>query len=215
MISATKTQDFVPIEEIRDGIIILTDGTMKAILMASSINLALKSAEEQQAVIAQFQTFLNSLDFSVQIVVQSRRYEIRPYLLMLEERMKAQTEPLLKVQTHEYMEFIREFTDQVAVMKKTFFLVIPYSGATISSDRGGLFDKIFGKKKTKQEASEEGVFAEERTQLEQRIAVVEQGLNRIGVRTVQLGTEEVIELFYKTFNPGETAPAIKKETIEN
>lgn len=208
--SAQTSQDFVPIQEVRDGIVVLKDGSMRALLIASSINLALKSAEEQQAVISAFQTFLNSLDFSVQILVQSRRLDIRPYLLTLEERMKVQVEPLLKVQTKEYIDFIREFTDQVAIMKKSFILVVPYSAPSLSADSENILKSVFGKKEKKTEKEQDATdFEEKRSQLEQRIGVVSQGLGRMGVHTISLGTEEVVELFYKTFNPGETSGSIK------
>ena len=118
-INARAAQDFVPIKEIRNGVIILKDGGFRAVLIASSINLSLKSTEEQEAIINQFQSFLNGLDFSTQIVVQSRRLDIRPYLLTLEAREKEQTEKLLKIQTKEYIEFIKSFTDQVNIMTKT------------------------------------------------------------------------------------------------
>lgn len=207
---AQTSQDFVPIQEVRDGIVVLKDGSMRALLIASSINLALKSAEEQQAVISAFQTFLNSLDFSVQIIVQSRRLDIRPYLLTLEERMKIQVEPLLKVQTKEYIDFIREFTDQVAIMKKSFIIVVPYNTPSLSADSENILKSVFGKKEKKTEKEQEATYFEEkRSQLEQRIGVVSQGLGRMGVRTIALGTEEVVELFYKTFNPGETSGSIK------
>jgi hypothetical protein len=124
-LSARATQEFVPIEEVRDGIVVLKDGSMRALLLASSVNLSLKSADEQRGVLAQFQNFLNSLDFSVQIVVQSRRLDIRPYLTLLDNRMKQQLEPLMKVQTREYINFIREFTDQIAIMSKSFLIVVP------------------------------------------------------------------------------------------
>lgn len=212
-IKSQAAQDFVPIKEVRDGIIVLKDGSMRALVLASSINLSLKSADEQQAIIGAFQTFLNSLDFSLQIVVQSRRLDIKPYLIMLEDRMKKQVEPLLKVQTKEYMEFIRQFTDEVAIMKKSFVLVIPYGQAVLSTE-GSIVQSVFGGSNkdasgteiTKTKAME---FEEQRSQLDQRIGVVTQGLGRMGIRTVQLGTEETIELFYKIFNPGETTAAIK------
>jgi hypothetical protein len=176
---------------------------------SSSVNLSLKSQEEQQAIIMGFQTFLNSLDFSLQIVVQSRRLDIKPYLITLEERMKAQVEPLLKVQTKEYIEFIRQFTDEVAIMKKSFVLVVPYGQTQLQANENVL-KNVFGKKDdvTKTVQME---FEEQRSQLDQRISVVTQGLGRIGIRTVQLGTEEVVELFYKIFNPGETTQAIRIE----
>ena len=213
-ISASATQDFVPIKEVRDGVVILKDGSMRALLLASSINLSLKSFDEQNATLMQFQTFLNSLDFSVQIVVESRRLDIRPYLVLLDGRMKEQVEPLLKVQTKEYMQFIRDFTDQVAIMTKSFVIVVPYSAAPLST-KGSITKSLFGSSSKKpSDIKKEGIYEceEKRTQLEQRIGVVQQGLSRVGVRTVQLGTEEAIELFYKIFNPGETTGSIKVPT---
>lgn len=208
-VKSQAAQEFVPIKEVRDGIITLKDGSMCALILASSVNLSLKSQEEQQAIILGFQTFLNSLDFSLQIVVQSRRLDIKPYLITLEERMKAQVEPLLKVQTKEYIEFIRQFTDEVAIMKKNFILVVPYGQTQLDASENVL-KGVFGKKDEAPKTAQMQ-FEEERSQLDQRISVVTQGLGRIGIRTVQLGTEEVVELFYKIFNPGETTQAIKLE----
>jgi len=211
-IKAKATQEFVPIKEVRDGVIVLKDGGLRSVLMASSINLSLKSVDEQEAIIMQFQNFLNSLDFSTQIIVQSRRLDIRPYLLQLENRLKEQLEPLIKVQTKEYMDFIKGFTEQVNIMTKNFFVVIPYTSPALKT--GNPISSItssFGKGKNKEEIKKEESleFEEKRTQLEQRISVVIQGLSRIGVRATELGTEEVIELFYKTFNPGDISQGIK------
>ncbi len=210
-ISAKASQEFVPVKEVRDGIIILKDGSLRAVLLASSINLSLKSYDEQRATLLQFQNFLNSVDFPMQIVIQSRRRDMRPYLTLLEGRMKEQAEPLLKVQTREYIEFIRSFTESVSIMTKNFFIVVPYSAVSLPTP-GGLFKKLFGKQ-TKKEATQEETasFEEKRSQLEQRTETISQGLSRIGVRTAQLGTEEVIELFYKVFNPGEATASIKTE----
>lgn len=206
-LNARATQEFIPIKQVRDGVLVLKNGEMRAVLLASSVNLSLKSADEQQAIILQFQSFLNSLEFPIQISVQSRRLDIRPYLIMLEERMKEQLEPLLKIQTREYIDFIRNFTENVSIMKKSFFVVIPYSGASVSQSGQGFFS---GRKSTGDSVRDEKIdFEEKRTQLEQRMGVVEQGLSRIGVRTAQLGTEELVELFYKSFNPGETTASAK------
>jgi len=210
-IKATPAQQFVPIKEIRDGIIILKDGGLRAILLASSVNLSLKSADEQNATILQFQSFLNSLDFTVQICVQSRRLDIRPYLTLLENRLREIEEPLLKVQTREYIEFIRNFTETVNIMTKNFFVVVPYTAPELSA--GGSFSfisNIFIPKKSVTKAKAASIdFEEKRSQLEQRLGIVDQGLSRLGIRTARLGTEEAVELFYKIFNPGETAGASK------
>lgn len=210
-LNAKATQDFVPIQEIRDGIIVLKDGGLRAIVLANSVNLSLKSETEQRATIMQFQNFLNTLDFSVQISVQSRRLDIRPYLLLLENRMKVQNEPLLKLQTREYIGFIKNFTDTVSIMTKSFFLVVPYSETLFRSD-SGILDKIISRKSREQEeAARKVAFEEKRSQLEERVAVISQGLGRCGINSAQLGTEEVIEVLYKVFNPGELEGKIKLE----
>jgi len=203
MLKAKATQEFVPIKEVRDGIIVLKNGDLRAIILANSTNLSLKSVEEQQATIMQFQNFLNTLDFPIQICAQSRRLDIRPYLLTLENRIKVQNEPLLKLQTREYIAFIRNFTENVSIMTKTFFVVVPYTHTALRP-AVGLFDKIFGRHdKKERRAAEQIDFEEKRSQLEERVGVIEQGLGRCGIKTAQLGTEEVVEVLYKVFNPGD------------
>jgi hypothetical protein len=204
------TQSFVPIQEIRDGIVILKDGGMRQVVLATSLNFALKSADEQSAILLQFQNFLNSLDFSVQIFIQSKKLDIRPYLALLEDRYKEQTTELMKIQVREYIEFIKTFVESTNIMSKSFFIVVPYDPPIVSSGKnplGGIFPKK-GESDAEKGAAEDK-FQEYRTQLEQRAAVVEQGLVRCGIRTAELGTEEIVELFYKIFNPGETEKPIQ------
>ncbi len=206
-ISARPTQDFVPIKEVRGGTIVLKDGGLRAVIAVSSVNLALKSADEQLATINQFRSFLNSLSFPIQIVTQSRRLDIRPYLLMLDGKMKDQREPLLRLQTAGYISFIREFTEQVAIMRKHFYVVVPYNNYGITKSGGFFSSKAKGKE------IEKANFEERQTQLDERVNVVIGGLEGCGVRTERLKTEEIIELFYKTFNPGDAQPAIHMETL--
>ena len=203
------TQEFVPIQEVRDGIVVLKDGTMRGIVLTSSLNFSLKSDDERNAIILQFQDFLNSLDFPVQISIESRRLDIRPYIALLEDRYKEQINDLMKIQTREYIEFIKKFTETTNIMTKSFFVVVPYDPAIVDI-KGGVTSKLFSRKTTSEqlEAKKAG-FEENRTQLEQRVSVVEQGLSRCGIRVIRLGTEEVIELFYKIFNPGDTEKPIK------
>ncbi|MBI2109005.1 MAG: hypothetical protein HYT93_02370 [Parcubacteria group bacterium] len=207
------SQNFVPIKEIRNGIVALKDGSLRIVLMASSLNFALKSEEEQQAVIFQFQNFLNSLDFSVQFFIQSRELDIRPYIALLEEREKEQTSELMKIQVTEYIEFIKKFTENVNIMTKTFFIVIPYVRPLLEKNKGILGAFPSKKKKTREEELES--FEENRTQLEQRASIVEQGLSRTGIRVAQLGTEELVELYFKIFNPGEQEKPIVPEQVRS
>jgi len=204
---STPTQDFVPIKEIRDGVVILKDGSMRALLMTSSLNFALKSQDEQQSIIFQFQNFLNSLDFTIQIFVQSRRLDIRPYIALLENRQKEQTNDLMKIQTKEYIEFIKTFTENSNIMTKTFFIVVPFTPNKLDAVKIG--SGFFSKKKSKSKSAQKTEdFEENRTQIEQRVSIVEQGITRTGIRAVRLGTEEAIEVFYKLFNPGDVEKPI-------
>lgn len=214
MPTAKTTQDFVPIKEVRDGVIIMKDGSMRAVVLCTSINFALKSADEQEAIIYQFQNFLNSLDFSVQISIQSRELDIRPYLAVLEKRYNEELNDLLKIQTREYMQFVKSFTENQNIMAKAFFVIIPFTPTMLNSPKNNGLSKFLpsaNKNTTNKEQGKEKIdaFEEHRSQLEQRTSVITQGLSRCGIRSIALGTEEVIELLYKLFNPGATEKAIK------
>lgn len=206
MAKKKAAQDFVPIREIRDGVIITEDNRLHIILMASSLNFALRSSEEQEAITAQYQNFLNALDFSVQITIQSRRLNIEPYLKTLREAEKAQTNELLKIQTREYIEFIRMFVETTRIVTKSFYITVTFvpsfleGGKGITSTLTGLFSR---KKQSSEKKLEDEKFEEYRAQLWQRTETVSATLSSTGVRTVPLGTQEVIELFYGLFNPGE------------
>lgn len=197
-------QEFVPIEEIRSGVVILKDGSLRAVLLTSSLNFGLKSEDEQNAIILQFQNFLNSLEFPIQIFIQSRELDIRPYMALLEDRYTDQESDLMKIQTREYINFIKGFVGEVNVMSKRFFVVVPYTGSVVER-KGGPLANLIPREKTgfTREGPRKDAFDEHRSQLEQRVSVVESGLARTGIRVAQLGTEELVELYYKMFNPGE------------
>jgi hypothetical protein len=212
MVATQKTtQNFVPIQEIRDGIVILKNGGMRSIVLVSSLNFGLKSSDEQGSILMQFQNFVNSLDFSIQIFVQSKKLDIRPYLALLEDRYKEQVTELMKIQVREYIEFIRTFVENTSIMSKSFFVVIPYDPPMMTAGKNPISNMLPGKNKNAGAAqlNSDQKFQEYRSQLEQRVAVVEQGLVRCGIRAAELGTEEVVELFYKIFNPGETEKPIQ------
>jgi type IV secretory pathway VirB4 component len=193
------TQNFVPLRDIKDNVVVLKNGQLNMVLLASSINFALKSLDEQEAILRQFQSFLNTLDFSVQFYVQSRRLNIKPYLELLESREAMQDNDLMKIQLREYMQFVKTFISEVDVMTKSFFVIIPYSpvGANLQSN----FKELLGVKKNVY--FDDKNFAEHRMQLEQRVTLVEQGLSRVGVRTILLQNEELVELYYHIFNPSD------------
>lgn len=197
---APSTQQFVPIKEIRDGVVVLKNGELRSVLLCQAINLDLKSADEQTAIIVQFQNFLNSLEFSIQIVASSRRLDIRPYLTQLEERLEVIEGDLLRIQTREYIQFIQKFNETYDVMSKYFYIVVPYGLATLPGS--GALSGLLSKKKTTAGIAADQ-FEESRSQLEQRIAVVQGGLESLGIEVKELDTAALIELYQKTFNPGE------------
>lgn len=203
---AGATQQFVPVKEIRNGIIVLKDGGYRGVLICSSINFGLKSADEQHAITLGFQNFLNTIDFSIQIVVNSRRMDLRPYLAILEEKGPEQKSELMRIQLREYIEFVRSFADQANIMTKSFYIVVPYSSPASTA---GAVSFLRRESAAVKSASAETSFEEDRAQLEQRLSLVVSGLAGTGVRAAPLGTEEIIELLYRSFNPGELENPIR------
>ena len=208
-----STQQFLEIDQIREGVILLRNKAMRGVLMVSSLNFALKSEDEQNAIIYQFQNFLNSLDFSLEIVVQSRRLNITGYLDKLKELEEKQENELLKMQTAEYQKFIRDLITGGAIMAKTFFVVIPFTLIEIPGMKvvTGLV------KKGEAPTLTEDQFQRCKTQLWQRMEFVALGLRRCGLQCVPLNTSELIELFWSLYHPEEAEvgyyPEIPPELI--
>ncbi len=206
--TAGDTQRFVPVKEIRNGIIMLKDGSYRGVLICSAVNFGLKSAEEQHGIILGFQNFLNTLDFSIQIVINSRKMDLRPYLTLLEGKAPEQKSELMRIQLREYIEFVRSFTEQMNIMTKSFYIVVPYTSHVTTAKAIGFFQRGSVAK----DASTETSFEEDRAQIEQRLSLVAASIAGTGVRAVPLGTEEVIELLYRSFNPGELENPIRLDT---
>mgnify|MGYP001570863969 CR=1 FL=1 len=208
MAQTKATQAFVPVKEVRNGVIILKEGGYRGVLMCSSINFALKSEDEQRAVVGGFQNFLNTLDFTVEIVVHSRKMDIRPYLALLNERMEAQSNELMRIQLREYIQFIRGFMDSTSIMTKLFYIIVPYT-PSLGKDVANAVP--FLNRKQGSEGAHPGgdTFEDDRVQLEQRMALAAGGLASSGLRAVPLGTEEIIELLYRSFNLSELESPIR------
>ncbi|MBI1888322.1 MAG: hypothetical protein HYS15_00065 [Candidatus Spechtbacteria bacterium] len=200
---AQSTQSFVLVDQIKEGVVILKGGGMRALLKCSSLNFSLQSKDEQDAIVYEFQNFLNSLDFSVQIFINSRFLNIDDYVAMLEEREKIQQNDLLRVQTREYINFIKDFVQSTNIVSTDFYTVISFdqSEATGKADsKGGGPLSLFGigKSPAKMERKE---FLHYKNQLLQRVEFVKTGLNRMGITTILLPTEELIMLFWNLYNP--------------
>lgn len=214
-IGASSTQKYVDVEEMRDGVMVLKNGALRAVLLVSSINFDLKSSQEQDAIISQYQAFLNSLDFPVQIVIQSRRFNIDPYLDSLKDEEKQQENELLRFQIGEYGNFIKKLSEVSNIMSKYFYIVVPFSPAEDQSS--GFFQKMFGIFQPKQAVGMKGeLFDTYKSQLLQRVDHVAAALSSTGVKVTQLSTEEMIELLYNSYNPSLYTTTIIKnpENIE-
>jgi hypothetical protein len=207
VVKASSIQKHLEIKEVKDGVIILKRGGLRAILMTTSLNFALKSTPEQDAIIIRYQEFLNSLDFPLQIVVASRKFDINPYIQTLQQKQIRQENELLRIQTAEYIDFIKGLTEVANIMTESFYLVIPYSPPAVK--KLGFFKQLFAKKKPRE--TEKREFQELKTNLWQRLEFVITGLRAIGIRAVPLETEEIIELFYKLYNPSaKESPELQK-----
>ncbi|MBI2415218.1 MAG: hypothetical protein HYV33_00980 [Candidatus Kerfeldbacteria bacterium] len=195
-----STQHSVYIAEVKQDTVILKDGTLRAVLDVSSINFALKSEDEQHAIIQGYVGFLNSIDFELQIVIQSRKLDIRPYLEDLNTLAKNQPNELLKVQTQEYRQYIEELVTLAEIMEKKFYVVVPYS--PFSKKRKNFFTRI-------QEVVfpsriirlADAKFAKYKKELDRRMSIAAGGLSSIGLKVSQLDTQSLIELYYQMYNP--------------
>ena len=200
----TPSQSFISITDIDNGVVVRRDGTLIGVLAIAATNLSLKSPDEQQATMSAFQNFLNTLDFSVQIVVHSRAFDVRPYLETLKARLEVIPEELLRLQTTMYIEYIRNITMNQNIMQKEFYVVVPYASLDIlTPSKGGLFSKLFGGSKNNT-VSTETPFEAKQAQLHQRMNVVTSGLSSMGLGVEPLNTKQLVELFYELYNPGDS-----------
>ncbi len=198
----SSTQQFLEVNEIKEGVLVLKDKTMRGVMLVNSQNFALKSDDEQGATILEFQNFLNSLDFSLQIGVQSRRVNITGYIEYLKSLETNQPSELLKTQTTSYRAFIEELiggqNKKGVIMAKNFFCVVPFSLIEAVSEVGGGLHgpKIAGK-------LSEDEFQRMKNQLWQRMEFVALGLRRAGLMVTPLSSEELIELLWSWHHPAE------------
>jgi len=203
-----KTQDFLEFKEIREGVLIMKDNSLRGIIYVSSINFDLKSEDEQRAIIYQFQNFLNSLDFSAQIIVNSRRLNITGYFDKLKELEENQKNELLKIQTKEYRKFVESLVGKGTIMRKNFFVIVPL----YLSEVAGIKYVLKGNPLTSEN------FKICRDQLWQRMEFVTIGLRRCGLSAMPLSTPEIIELLWSWHHPAQSEvgyyPEILPELIK-
>ena len=199
-----SAQQYLDITEIKENTVIMRDGTLRAVILISSINFALKSEDEQNAIISGYVSFLNNIDFPLQIVIQSRELNIDGYIKSLQEKGKVQTNELLKMQTNEYIQYIKELISMSKIMNKRFYIVIPYNPLSDKQKKffGRLLD-VF--KPSALIRMKEEKFRRRRIELTRRIDNIISGLNSIGLNAVELDTQGLIELYYNCYNPSTSA----------
>ena len=194
------TQRYLDIAELRDDMVIMKDGTVRAVLLVSSINFALKSDDEQQATVQAYMTFLNSLDYPIQIVVQSRKMNIDPYLQSLADFRKKTSNELLRAQIDDYRDFVKELVELGEIMQKSFFVVIPYDPVT--NKRKNFWNRLSEAASPSVAAkSSPKQLAERKEQMMRRVGTVGGSLMSMGLEAIRLDTQGLIELYYNAYNP--------------
>ena len=210
---STSTQQFLDIAEIKDDVVVMRDGTLRAVLLVSSINFALKSEEEQEAIVSSYVGFLNNINFPVQIVIQSRKLNIEAYLEELKQREKEQLNELLKIQTQEYIQYIQELISIGDIMSKSFYLVIPYN--PLSDKHKNFFASVTEVFRPATLVRMKGKrFDRYKTEINRRIESISSGLGSAGLKTAVLDTQGLIELYYNAYNPN-TSENEKMTDIKN
>lgn len=197
---APAAQTHLPIAEIKDNTVILKDGTLRSVLLVSSINFALKSDDEQNALISSYVGFLNSIDFPLQIVMQSRKLQIQPYLDNLIKMERAMTNELLRIQIADYRAFVKELVEIGQIMTKRFYVVVPYD--PLSNKKKGFiarFKEVIKPAITIRVKEER--FQARKKDLESRVRQVVGGLESMGLQIAELDTQSLIELYYSSYNP--------------
>jgi len=203
----SSTQNSLEISEIRDGIVIMNDGSFRCIIMVRSINFDLMSVQEQEAVEFSYQGFLNSLDFPIQICIKTQKIDMHPYIERLDKIRTEHDNMLLAQLMASYLDFIEDISEQTNIMNKRFYVVIPYiHGLDINNSLTqsktlitGLVD-LFSKSE-KHVTINEAVLETAKTELRNRIQAVLGGLAQAGIQGLPLDTQELIELFYDSYNP--------------
>ena len=201
MAEAANTKQFVEIQEIRGDILILKDGSLRQVIRVGSINFELKSQDEQMAILQGFRDFLNALDFSLEIMVMSRKLNINKYLALINELIENQQNELMRIQAVEYSKFIQELTQLANIMAKDFFVTVPfYIGPRAKGGIKEILKSIFKPSETVKKLTPEE-FDSYKSQLNQRVNLVYENLAGLGLGTKVLEENELVNLYYRLYNP--------------
>lgn len=199
-----STQNALLISEIRDGIVIMSDGSYRAVVMCKSINFDLMSPQEREGVEYSFQGFLNSLYFPVQIFIRSTKIDIRPYIDKLDKIRSEHDNMLLAYLMDDYIAFIDNVAQQTNIMDKKFYVVVPFfppaNADRLKQASKGFLTSILGQKEQTVVINEDDL-EKAKSELRNRVQTVMAGLQQCGVQSLPLDTQELIELYYDAYNP--------------
>ena len=202
---ATSTQNSLIFSELRDSMVVMNDGSFRAIVACKSINFDLMSSRERDGVELSYQDFLNALYFPIQIFIRSQRVDIGPYLDKLDALRRDQDNMLLGVLMDDYINFIDVLSQEANIMDKSFFVVIPYfptgDVTNIVQQSKGIFSILFGSKKENVTKIDTQTYAKAKEEIKNRVDSVIGGLMRVGVYSIQLNTKQLGELYYNIYNP--------------
>lgn len=209
-----STQQYLPFSAVYDDVIVTKKGQMCQVVMVNSVNFGLKSEEEQNAIIYQYQSFLNSLSFPIQIVMHSKKLDLTNYLKNLEGKIAQEPNELIRYQIQEYVDFVGKLISIANIMDKKFFIIIPLLLQPTELSSGGFFSTLFGgsHEHLKMPLSK---FIKHKDELAERTSVVSSGLASIGITSQILSTKQLIELFYRTYNPEEAIKEQLKGDVES
>lgn len=201
--AGTSTQESLLISEIRDGIVVMRDGSLRAVIMASAINFDLMSPSERDSVEYAYQAFINSLHFPIQITIKSQKIDLDNYIAKLQQLRQSQDNELLALLMDDYIANIKALIEEVNIMDKQFYVVVPFfppintklKSNNIATGFSGLF------KKQMVTTLSEADFTAFKTELAQRVQLVAAGLGQMGIRNIPLNSQELVDLYYSSYNP--------------
>lgn len=200
-----STQNSLILSELRENMVIMADGSFRAVIACKSINFDLMSSREREGVEYSYQNFLNSLTHPIQILIRSQRIDIGPYLDRLVNIRRNQDNMLLNVLMDDYINFIDILSQEANIMDKSFFIVVPYYPAgelgNVLEQSKGFFDKLFAKPKNVVTKIDTATYEKSKTEIKNRVDGVMAGLFQMGVQSVQLNTKQLGELYYNFYNP--------------
>ncbi|HET8690305.1 MAG TPA: hypothetical protein VFL81_02620 [Candidatus Saccharimonadales bacterium] len=199
------TQNSLLLSELREGMAIMKDGTFRAVIACQSINFDLMSSREREGIEYSYQNFLNSLYFPVQILIRSQKVDIGPYLEKLSKVRRDQDNMLLGMLMDDYLDFIDALSQEANIMDKDFYVIVPYfpSGdmSAVAATGRNFFTGLFGGTKDRHIKIDKDAYQKAKDELSNRVSAVTSGLFQMGIKSYQLNTKQLAELYYNVYNP--------------